>query len=89
MIAHVAERASKAKKLDKIILAIDSDETKMALSDFNFDVMMTKKGHLSGTDRITEVARNFKQAKVIINIQGDEPLIDPETIDSLVDAFKR
>ena len=88
MIAHVAERASKAKKLDKVILAVDSNETKMALSDFNFEIMMTKKDHLSGTDRITEVARNFKQAKVIINIQGDEPLIDPENIDSLVDVFK-
>ena len=88
MIAHVAERASKAKKLDKVILAVDSDETKIALSDFNFEVMMTKKRHLSGTDRITEVTRDFKQAKVIINIQGDEPLIYPETIDSLVDVFK-
>ena len=43
MITHIAERASKAKKLDKVILAVDSDETKMALSDFNFEVMMTKK----------------------------------------------
>ena len=87
MIAHVVERALTSKKLDKVILAIDSLETKEALKSFNFDIMMTSDNHLSGTDRIAEVTRKEKSADIIINIQGDEPLVDFNVIDNLVDSF--
>jgi len=87
LIAHTMERALMAEKLDKVILAIDSEETKEALKKFNFDIVMTSDQHHSGTDRIAEVVREIKDADVIINIQGDEPLISPQVIDDLVDLF--
>ena len=88
MIAHVVERTLMSKKLDKVILAIDSLETKEVLEGFNFDIVMTSENHLSGTDRIAEVTRKEKNADIIINIQGDEPLVDFKVIDNLIDSFK-
>ena len=88
LVAHTVENAMKAKKLDKILLAIDSEETQNALEKYNFDIIMTSKAHMSGTDRVAEVIGRISEAKVIINIQADEPLIDPTIIDSLVDSFK-
>ena len=88
LIAHVMERALKAEKLDKVILAIDSEETREALKDFDFEMVMTSQEHLSGTDRVAEVVQGIEEAKVIINIQGDEPLVDPNVIDGLVDTFQ-
>ena len=88
LVAHTVENAMKAKKLDKILLAIDSEETKSALEKYNFDITMTSRNHVSGTDRVAEVIDRITEAKIIINIQADEPLIDPKIIDSLVDSFK-
>ena len=88
MIAHVMEKALKAEKLDKVVLAIDSEETQEALNDFDFEMIMTSQKHLSGTDRVAEVVRGIDEAEVIINIQGDEPLVDPNVIDGLVDIFQ-
>ena len=87
MVAHVAERALKAKKLDRVIIAIDSEETKNALSNYEFELVMTKPSHNSGTDRVAEVVRSVEEAEIIINIQGDEPLLDPSIIDGLVGLF--
>ena len=88
LVAHTVENAMKAKKLDKILLAIDSEETQSALEKYNFDIIMTSKDHVSGTDRVAEVIDRISEARIIINIQADEPLIDPKIIDSLVDSFK-
>ena len=85
MIANTVERSLMAKRLDKVILAIDSEETKKALKGFNFEIIMTSKDHNSGTDRVAEVIENIKEAKIVINIQGDEPMIDPKIIDALVE----
>ena len=87
MVAHVAERALEAKKLDRVIIAIDAEETKNALSNYEFELVMTKPNHNSGTDRIAEVVRSVEDAEIIINIQGDEPLLDPSIIDGLVGLF--
>ncbi len=57
MVVHVAERALKAKKLDRVIIAIDAEETKNALSNYGFELVMTKSNHNSGTDRVAEVVR--------------------------------
>jgi len=84
MVANTVERSLRAKNLDRVILAIDSEETKKALKDFDFEIIMTSKDHTSGTDRIAEVVRDIEEANIIINIQGDEPMIDPKIIDSLV-----
>ena len=87
MVAHVAERALEAKKLDRVIIAIDAEETKNALSNYEFELVMTKPSHNSGTDRVAEVVRSVEDAEIIINIQGDEPLLDPSIIDGLVGLF--
>ena len=87
MIAHVAERALEAEMLDKVVIAIDSKETEKALSSYKFDLIMTDIGHESGTDRVAEVAKTIDEAEIIINIQGDEPLLSPKVIDNLVKLF--
>tara|TARA_Y100001970_G_C14108925_1_gene789730 strand:- start:361 stop:1098 length:738 start_codon:yes stop_codon:yes gene_type:complete len=88
MIVYVAEQASKAKKLDKVVIAIDDKETQKALEGFDYNFVMTSKNHQSGTDRVSEVVKKESEAEIIINIQGDEPLIDPDLIDGLVNLFK-
>jgi len=87
MVAHTMEKALKANKLDRVILAIDSEETKEALKAFDFEIIMTSDHHNSGTDRIAEVAERIDGVDIIINIQGDEPLLDPTIIDNLVELF--
>ncbi|MDG1224046.1 MAG: 3-deoxy-manno-octulosonate cytidylyltransferase [Candidatus Marinimicrobia bacterium] len=87
MIAHVVERAKQSKLLDKIIVAIDSEETKQVLSDFDFELVMTSEEHSSGTDRVSQVIKEIDEAEVVINIQGDEPLLNPRLIDGLIKLF--
>ena len=87
LIAHVMERALEAKSLDKVILAVDSEETIKTLEQYNFDMVLTSSDHVSGTDRIAEVIDEIPDAEIIINIQGDEPLIEADVIDSLVGSF--
>ena len=88
MVANTVERSLRAKNLDRVILAIDSEETKKALKDFDFEIIMTSKDHTSGTDRIAEVVQDIEEANIIINIQGDEPMIDPKIIDSLINKLE-
>lgn len=87
LIVHVMERALEAKSLDKVILAVDSEETIKTLEQYNFDMVLTSSDHVSGTDRIAEVIDEIPDAEIIINIQGDEPLIEADVIDSLVGSF--
>ena len=87
LIAHVMGIALEAKSLDKVILAVDSEETIKALEQYDFDMVLTSSDHVSGTDRIAEVIEEIPDAEIIINIQGDEPLIEADVIDSLVDSF--
>ena len=87
MVVHVAERAMQSKLLEKVILAIDSNEAKQVLSDFDLEIVMTSRDHVSGTDRVTEVVKGLDSAELIINIQGDEPLLEPKVIDGLIKIF--
>lgn len=88
MVIRTAEQVSKAKSLDKVIIAIDDNETLEALNGFNYDIVMTSKEHQSGTDRISEVIEKISNIDIIINIQADEPFINPELIDALVGAHQ-
>jgi 3-deoxy-manno-octulosonate cytidylyltransferase (CMP-KDO synthetase) len=81
ILQHVYERASQARYLSKLIIATDDDRIARAARAFGAQVQMTRSDHLSGTDRVAEVASS-DHAQVIVNIQGDEPLIDPEAIDA-------
>ena len=86
MIMHVYERALKAKKLDNVIIAVDSKETVDALKDYDVEIVMTSQKHQSGTDRIAEAVTDI-DAEIIINIQGDEPMLDPAMVDDLISVF--
>ena len=65
MIAYVAEQASKAKKLDKVVIAIDDRETQKVLEEFDYNFVMTSKNHTSGTDRVSEVVKKESEAEII------------------------
>ena len=86
MIQHVWERAKQAKMLDDLIIACDEEKVASVARDFGAKVVMTAKAHASGTDRIIEIV-NPLDVKIIINIQGDEPLINPFMIDMLARAL--
>jgi 3-deoxy-manno-octulosonate cytidylyltransferase (CMP-KDO synthetase) len=86
MVVHVYEQAKKASQLEDVLVAIDSDETEKALKPYAVNTIMTSADHASGSDRVAEVAGKL-EAEVIVNIQGDEPGIDPGTINALVDIF--
>jgi 3-deoxy-manno-octulosonate cytidylyltransferase (CMP-KDO synthetase) len=88
LIQHVYEQASRAKRADAVIVATDDSRIESAVEEFGGKVAWTWGGHPSGTDRVAQVARNL-DADVIVNVQGDEPLIDPAAIDSLSDLLER
>ncbi len=82
MLQHVWERAKEAKVLDEVIIACDDERVLAAAKAFGAHVVFTSKGHPSGTDRIIEVV-NPLEVRVVVNIQGDEPLVSPLMIDTL------
>lgn len=87
LIQHVWERCKQCSLLDEILVATDDTRIRDAVIRFGGKVAMTSPDHPTGTDRITEAARSVPQASHIINIQGDEPLIDPALIDELAAAM--
>lgn len=86
MLQHVYERASRARYLTKVVIATDDSRIDDAARAFGAAVRMTREDHLSGTDRVAEVA-SAENAGLVVNIQGDEPLIDPDAIDAAVLAM--
>jgi 3-deoxy-manno-octulosonate cytidylyltransferase (CMP-KDO synthetase) len=89
LLRHVWERCRRAGKLEKLIIATDDFRIAEAAFDWGAEVAMTSPYHASGTDRIAEVAKKMKSFAHVVNIQGDEPLIDPKLIDRLVRALQR
>lgn len=88
LVQHVVERARKAGRLRDVIVAADDQRIVDALRPFETKCVLTSPKHASGTDRIAEVARTISDS-IIVNVQGDEPEIEPETIDSLVDRLEK
>jgi 3-deoxy-manno-octulosonate cytidylyltransferase (CMP-KDO synthetase) len=86
MLQHVFERAAQARYLSKIVIATDDHRIYSAARSFGAAVRMTRPDHISGTDRVAEIA-SAEQAEIVVNIQGDEPLIDPDAIDAAVLAM--
>jgi 3-deoxy-manno-octulosonate cytidylyltransferase (CMP-KDO synthetase) len=84
MIERVYKQAALAKSLSAVIVATDDMRIADAVKSFGGNVVMTRDDHRSGTDRLAEVAQTHPDIDVIVNVQGDEPLIDPHTIDSAV-----
>ncbi len=86
MIYWVYTQAKKVKELDEVYVATDDERIEKACKENNINVIMTSSEHKTGTDRIGEVARKIK-ADIYVNIQGDEPLIEPETIKAAIIPF--
>jgi len=86
MIQYVYERSSAACRVDEVWVATDDQRIYEAVKSFGGKVVLTSPNHESGTERVAEVARKIP-ADVVINIQGDEPLIRPEAIDILAEAM--
>ncbi len=89
LLRRVWERCRRAKKLDAVIIATDDLRVAKAAFDWGAEVALTSPRHRSGTDRVAEVAKKAKEFAYIINIQGDEPLVDPRLIDRLVVTLQR
>lgn len=87
MICWVAERALAARNVDRVIVATDSNAILETVSASGFEAVMTSDAHLSGTDRIAEVVESIPDAEIIVNLQGDEPLISPQTIERAIDRM--
>jgi 3-deoxy-manno-octulosonate cytidylyltransferase (CMP-KDO synthetase) len=89
LIQHVWERCQRCSKLDDVIVATDDDRILAAVEAFGGKAVMTSPDHPTGTDRIAEALRAMPQATHIVNIQGDEPLIDPALIDELAETMAK
>ncbi len=83
MIQWVVEQADKARTVSAVIVATDDDRIARAVQDFGGSAVLTSRDHLSGTDRVAEVAES-RDCEIVVNVQGDEPLIPPENIDLIV-----
>ncbi len=87
MIVRVVERALAARHITRAIVATDDERISDAVRAAGFEVMLTRADHASGSDRLAEVAATLTDADVIVNVQGDEPLIAAGTIERAVEAL--
>jgi 3-deoxy-manno-octulosonate cytidylyltransferase (CMP-KDO synthetase) len=87
LVQHVYERAWQSKLADRVIVATDDDRIEQACKSFGAEVVRTREDHPSGTDRVAEVAEN-RNFQLILNLQGDEPLIDPAKLDLLFELLE-
>jgi 3-deoxy-manno-octulosonate cytidylyltransferase (CMP-KDO synthetase) len=88
MIEHVYRRASGAKSVDAVVVATDDERIVEATEAFGGVALMTSAHHRSGTDRLAEVAA-ATPCDLVVNVQGDEPLLDPAVIDAVVEPMRR
>ncbi len=86
MVVHVYENVKKSESIDDVIIAVDDDETVKELKKWKVKTVMTALDHQSGTDRVYEASKD-KNADVIVNVQADEPFLDYNLVDMLVNEF--
>ncbi len=89
MIRRVYEQAQKSSLLSAVIVATDNERIFDHVRDFGGNVMMTDSRHQSGTDRCAEIAKAIGEYDLAINIQGDEPFIDPTQIDAVIELLEQ
>jgi len=80
MVLHVLDRARECKALDRVVVATDSPEIARVVNEDGGEAILTRDDHASGTDRVAEVAQTLPEYGAVVNIQGDEPLLDPRAI---------
>jgi 3-deoxy-manno-octulosonate cytidylyltransferase (CMP-KDO synthetase) len=88
LIQHVVEAAQRAKTLQRVIVATDDDRIACAVRGFGGEVAMTRPDHPSGTDRVAEVAARLPDARIVVNLQGDEPEVSPLALDRVVEMLQ-
>jgi 3-deoxy-manno-octulosonate cytidylyltransferase (CMP-KDO synthetase) len=88
LVQHVVDQVRKCLKIREVIVAIDDKRIADALRDFGTRCVMTSPAHVSGTDRVAEVAKGLSD-QIIVNVQGDEPEIEPEIVDELVERLEK
>jgi 3-deoxy-manno-octulosonate cytidylyltransferase (CMP-KDO synthetase) len=88
MIQHVHDRVRRARRPDRVLVATDDERIAAVVRGFGGEVVMTSRDHATGTDRLAEAAL-CTDAEIVINVQGDEPLVDPDGIDAAVDGLTR
>jgi 3-deoxy-manno-octulosonate cytidylyltransferase (CMP-KDO synthetase) len=86
LIEHVYRRVEQARLVGRIIVATDDERIRRAVEQFGGTAVMTRNDHSSGTDRLAEVANGLEQDTLILNVQGDEPMIEPAVIDQAITA---
>lgn len=89
LIQHVVEAAKQSSRLTQVLVATDDSRIFDAVTAFGGDVVMTRDDHVSGTDRVAEAARLAPPADLIVNLQGDEPEITAESIDTLINVMMK
>ncbi len=89
-VPMVIATANRVKDIDRVIIATDSQEVIDIAKDYGYKAIITSPNHKSGTDRVNEVATklNLKDEEIIINVQADEPFIEPEIIQKVIDRLK-
>jgi 3-deoxy-manno-octulosonate cytidylyltransferase (CMP-KDO synthetase) len=87
LIRHVVEAARRSRRIGRVIVATDDARIAEAVAGFGGECVMTRSDHLSGTDRVAEVAAGLSDARIIVNLQGDEPEISGEALDLVVDRL--
>ena len=89
LIVRVCQQASK-DKAKSVIVATDNEQIKKVCVDNNFDAFLTKINHVNGTERICEVVKKIKlpDNEIVVNVQGDEPLIPPDLINSVAECLQ-
>ena len=88
LIEHVYRRVQSAESVERILVATDDDRIAAAVREFGGEVAMTHNRHQSGTDRLAEAAAHLPPDALVVNVQGDEPLIEPDIIDRAVAAAR-
>lgn len=89
LVRHVYEQAKKAMLADQVLIATDDMRIYNAIKDFGGEVVMTDPNHPTGTDRLAEVAaKHLKGTELIVNVQGDEPELEPDRIDALIQLYQ-
>jgi len=87
LILHTLGQAKKARSVSRVIVATDDEQIFDAVEKNGDEVVMTSSDHVSGSDRVAAVAENLPEGSIIVNVQGDEPMISPDTIDAAVEAL--
>ncbi len=89
LVQHVYEAVAACKRIDRVVVATDAEEVAAVVRSFGGEAVLTSPDCASGTDRVAEAARRFSRARLVLNVQGDEPEMRPEPLTALVTGMLR